>query len=103
MIKTLTGKISALVICVFFLQHLSAQHKEYYPDPDTAVQRRLEEWQDLKFGLLMHWGPYSQWGSGRKLEYLSRRFKLGHRSQEAGSGGRLCRLFKGVRKFENNI
>jgi alpha-L-fucosidase len=41
---------------------LNAQHKEYYPDPDTAIQHRLEEWRDLKFGLLMHWGTYSQWG-----------------------------------------
>jgi alpha-L-fucosidase len=39
-----------------------AQHQEYYPDPDTAIQRRLEQWKDLKFGLLMHWGTYSQWG-----------------------------------------
>ena len=23
---------------------------------------KLERWQDIKFGLLMHWGPYSQWG-----------------------------------------
>jgi alpha-L-fucosidase len=23
---------------------------------------KLDKWQDLKFGLLMHWGPYSQWG-----------------------------------------
>lgn len=40
----------------------SAQHKDYYPDPDPAIQQRLEEWKDLKFGLLMHWGTYSQWG-----------------------------------------
>jgi alpha-L-fucosidase len=40
---------------------LSAQEK-YYPDPDPLIQQRLEEWRDLKFGLLMHWGPYSQWG-----------------------------------------
>ncbi|MFN5021228.1 MAG: alpha-L-fucosidase, partial [bacterium] len=40
----------------------SAQEKAYYPDPNPAIQQRLEEWQDLKFGLLMHWGPYSQWG-----------------------------------------
>ena len=40
----------------------TAQHKEYYPDPDPAIQQRLEEWKDLKFGLLMHWGAYSQWG-----------------------------------------
>jgi alpha-L-fucosidase len=41
---------------------IKAQQKEYYPDPDTAIQQRLEEWKDLKFGLLMHWGTYSQWG-----------------------------------------
>jgi alpha-L-fucosidase len=26
------------------------------------VKEKLAQWQDLKFGLLMHWGPYSQWG-----------------------------------------
>jgi alpha-L-fucosidase len=36
--------------------------EEYFKDPDPQVQERLEAWQDLKFGLLMHWGPYSQWG-----------------------------------------
>jgi alpha-L-fucosidase len=35
---------------------------QYIHDPDTLVQKKLEQWQDLKFGLLMHWGPYSQWG-----------------------------------------
>ena len=29
---------------------------------DPAVVQKLHEWQNLKFGLLMHWGPYSQWG-----------------------------------------
>lgn len=38
------------------------EHQEYFPDPDPAIRQRLEEWKDLKFGLLMHWGPYSQWG-----------------------------------------
>jgi alpha-L-fucosidase len=39
-----------------------SQSQQYFPDPDPAIAERLEEWQDLKFGLLMHWGPYSQWG-----------------------------------------
>jgi len=30
--------------------------------PDALVQDKLEWFQDLKFGLLLHWGPYSQWG-----------------------------------------
>jgi alpha-L-fucosidase len=36
--------------------------KEYYPETDPLVLEKLEQWKDLKFGLLMHWGPYSQWG-----------------------------------------
>jgi alpha-L-fucosidase len=57
-------KLAVAVLLVFTngLITANAQHKEYYPDPDTAIQRRLEEWKDLKFGLLMHWGTYSQWG-----------------------------------------
>jgi alpha-L-fucosidase len=27
-----------------------------------AVRATLTEWQERKFGLMMHWGPYSQWG-----------------------------------------
>ncbi|MEY3195223.1 MAG: hypothetical protein RIQ78_1320 [Bacteroidota bacterium] len=34
----------------------------YIPPADTLVQQNLAEWQGLKFGLLMHWGTYSQWG-----------------------------------------
>jgi alpha-L-fucosidase len=36
--------------------------KEYYPETDPLVLKKLEEWQSLKFGLLMHWAPSSQWG-----------------------------------------
>jgi len=31
-------------------------------ETDTVVLHKLEQWRDLKFGLLMHWGTYSQWG-----------------------------------------
>jgi alpha-L-fucosidase len=36
--------------------------KEYYPESDPEVLKKLEQWQGLKFGLLMHWAPSSQWG-----------------------------------------
>jgi alpha-L-fucosidase len=54
----------AVLFLLFSLMtiNLQAQEKEYYPDPDPAIRERLEEWKDLKFGLLMHWGTYSQWG-----------------------------------------
>ncbi len=54
--------LSALMLIVCCIQNTSAQHQSYFPDKDTAIQRRLEQWKDLKFGLLMHWGTYSQWG-----------------------------------------
>ncbi|MGE5412381.1 MAG: alpha-L-fucosidase [Clostridiales bacterium] len=36
--------------------------REYYPVEDPLVEKNLEKWQSLKFGLLMHWAPSSQWG-----------------------------------------
>jgi alpha-L-fucosidase len=35
--------------------------KEYYSETDPLALKKLEEWQGLKFGLLMHWAPSSQW------------------------------------------
>jgi alpha-L-fucosidase len=31
-------------------------------ETDPLVLQKLERFQDWKFGLMMHWGPYSQWG-----------------------------------------
>lgn len=60
--RQLIFRFIIFIIASGFGIHSNAQHKDYYPDPDTAIQHRLEEWKDLKFGLLMHWGAYSQWG-----------------------------------------
>lgn len=50
-------------ILVIFVLTANAQNNDGYIAPsDTAVQRKLAQWQDLKFGLFMHWGPYSEWG-----------------------------------------
>jgi len=38
------------------------ENMRYVPETDSLVLKKLDEWQDLKFGLLMHWGTYSQWG-----------------------------------------
>jgi alpha-L-fucosidase len=54
----------ALAAVVLGLANASAQPyvARYYPETDPLVLEQLEKWQDLKFGLLMHWGPYCQWG-----------------------------------------
>ncbi|MDN3548254.1 alpha-L-fucosidase [Mucilaginibacter aquaedulcis] len=36
--------------------------KQYMQPNDPLVEKKLTDWQDLKFGLFMHWGTYSQWG-----------------------------------------
>ena len=35
---------------------------DYVPETDPQVIRKLDQWQDWKFGFMMHWGAYSQWG-----------------------------------------
>src|SRR5512138_3028916 len=54
---------SILIISILFVTGARAQHSEqYFPESDPLVLEKISQWQDLKFGLLMHWGAYSQWG-----------------------------------------
>jgi alpha-L-fucosidase len=51
------------VFSLLFLSRTIAQKEEqYFPESDPLVLEKISQWQDLKFGLLMHWGAYSQWG-----------------------------------------
>ncbi len=55
--------LAILVISVAGM--VSASGQQYDPDEsetDPLVLEKLEWFQDQKFGLMMHWGPYSQWG-----------------------------------------
>jgi len=38
------------------------ESERYVPETDPLVLQKIKEWQNIKFGLLMHWGTYSQWG-----------------------------------------
>lgn len=52
-----------LVFLGFCLTTFSQEEDEkYVPETNPLVIKKLEQWQSLKFGLLMHWGSYSQWG-----------------------------------------
>lgn len=52
----------ALILCQKLTAQAIYEDERYVPETDPLVIKKLEEWQDLKFGLLMHWGTYSQWG-----------------------------------------
>jgi len=48
----LTGNVSS--------QHEHDHGQEYCPVSDPLVKEKLEKWQDIKFGLFMHWGIYCE-------------------------------------------
>jgi alpha-L-fucosidase len=51
------------ILCLFLTIALVTDAEEtYVAETDPLVLQKLDQWQDLKFGLLMHWGAYSQWG-----------------------------------------
>lgn len=58
--KTLLAA-TVLTICTSNFQFARAQH-DSIPESDPAIVGRIGEWQDLKFGFMMHWGIYAQWG-----------------------------------------
>jgi len=61
-------KIKSFAIIVIWafiaFQNSFAQESDapYIIPVDKQVVKNIEEWQDLKFGIFMHWGTYSQWG-----------------------------------------
>ncbi|PIA80247.1 alpha-L-fucosidase [Gaetbulibacter sp. 4G1] len=54
--------VLALLISTFSFSQAIYEDERYVPETDPLVLEKLDEWQGLKFGLLMHWGTYSQWG-----------------------------------------
>lgn len=63
----LTGmrKLLCLLLTSYCLPLSAQEHTAsylYQPPSDTLVQQKLNGWKKIKFGLLMHWGTYSQWG-----------------------------------------
>ncbi|GGG98003.1 alpha-L-fucosidase [Polaribacter pacificus] len=59
-------KITCFLLLFFCTQLAYNQelHEEerYVAETDPLVLSKVKEWQNIKFGLLMHWGAYSQWG-----------------------------------------
>ena len=53
--------IIGLMCLVGSMGSARAQH-DSIAESDPAIVQRIGEWQDLKFGFMMHWGIYAQWG-----------------------------------------
>lgn len=50
-----------LLMMAIWPSTINAQ-SEQQAETDPIVTNRISQWQDLKFGFMMHWGIYSQWG-----------------------------------------
>jgi alpha-L-fucosidase len=65
LLNTTTKILTFILLLLLFKESFAQQHnmsKKYQAPEDVAVQQKLAQWQDLKFGLFMHWGTYSEWG-----------------------------------------
>ena len=59
------NRITTIIVLVFSINIFSQaiyEDERYVPETDSLVLENLKDWQGKKFGLLMHWGTYSQWG-----------------------------------------
>ena len=55
-------KRAFLFLCIALFSFSVIAQSEQEPENDPVILKKIDEWQDLKFGFMMHWGPYSQWG-----------------------------------------
>jgi alpha-L-fucosidase len=50
----------SLLLCLVGMTTF-AQTDDQQPETDPVITNRISQWQDLKFGFMMHWGIYAQW------------------------------------------
>ncbi|MEA1896357.1 MAG: alpha-L-fucosidase, partial [Bacteroidota bacterium] len=88
-----------LLPLLFLSNSIIAQHEtqKYIPETDPLVLEKLEKWQDLKFGLLMHWGAYSQWGIVESWSICPEDYGWCQRKKE----GTPDTYFEYVKEYEN--
>ncbi len=61
-VVALRGEEELLRKRVRFVEPAPIPHEPPYQWPqDSLVAQKLEQWQDWKFGVIIHWGPYSHW------------------------------------------
>ena len=55
-------KVLLFLLVALFLGSAVYGQADSRPETDELILERLDEWQDLKFGFMVHWGMYAQWG-----------------------------------------
>ena len=55
-------KRTFILLSIILATFAANAQSDSQPETDTVILNRIEQWQDLKFGFMAHWGMYSQWG-----------------------------------------
>ena len=59
--RTIFCAIILAAFITFVTSNTYAQSEQEF-ETNPVILNRIDQWQDLKFGLMMHWGIYAQWG-----------------------------------------
>ncbi|MFZ4929478.1 alpha-L-fucosidase [Chryseobacterium sp. Mn2064] len=88
--------LSLLLTGSFLFSQAHNVSEGYQKPTDPLVVQNLEQWQDLKFGLFMHWGTYSQWGIVESWSLCTEDESWTQRKPEHGAS-----YYEYVKNYEN--
>ena len=80
---------------------LPAQNKAQERETDPLVLKKLEWFQDQKFGLILHWGTYAQWGIVESWSLCSEDEPWCRRTMDNYED--YCRAYEGLKKTFNPV
>ena len=50
-----------LILSLLSITFVAKAQPDAQPETDPVILHRIDQWQDLKFGFMVHWGMYAQW------------------------------------------
>ncbi|WP_299557273.1 alpha-L-fucosidase [Seonamhaeicola sp.] len=100
-----TWLLLMVIISVNAFSQAIYEDERYVPETDPLVLEKLEAWQDLKFGLLMHWGTYSQWGIVESWSLCPEDYDWSQRKAGSNAGNYYDykREYEGLKKTFNPV
>jgi len=107
--QKLTMKKSNLLLLLFIssisFSQAILEDDRYVPETDPLVIKKINEWQNLKFGLLMHWGAYSQWSIVESWSICPEDYGWTERKKGANPGNyyEYVKEYEGLKKTFNPI
>ena len=68
------AQFAFILTLAVFISELGSAQSSYQPSPENLQVRR--EFQDMKFGMFIHWGVYSVLGDGERSNALTASYSM---------------------------